>query len=111
MVCFECVAGPGQRSTARNYEKAVAIGLFRPHSPGAEIAARGQPRICRGVKRHFLSSACGRNRALADRRAELTRPGHNFNCAAGVVGLFIRVGGPTQSALARGYVGFTREPI
>ena len=37
--------------------------------------------------RHFLSSACGHNQALAltSRRAGLT--GHNFNCAAGVVGL------------------------
>lgn len=53
--------------------------------------------------RHFLSSACGHNRDVSCRRAELTRKGHNFNCAAGAVGLFLWVGGPTRTeVLARG---------
>jgi hypothetical protein len=37
---------------------------------------------------HFLSSACGDNEDVSYRRVELTREGHNFNCAAGVVGQF-----------------------
>jgi hypothetical protein len=37
---------------------------------------------------HFLSSACGHNKDVSCRRAELTREGHNFNCAAGAVGSF-----------------------
>ena len=37
---------------------------------------------------HFLSSACGHNKDVFYRRVELTRRGHNFNCAAGAVGSF-----------------------
>jgi hypothetical protein len=37
---------------------------------------------------HFLSSACGHNKDVFCRRVELTRRGHNFNCAAGAVGSF-----------------------
>jgi hypothetical protein len=36
---------------------------------------------------HFLSSACGHYQAFLIGRVELARSGHNFNCAAGVVGL------------------------
>jgi hypothetical protein len=37
---------------------------------------------------HFLSSACGHNKDVFYCRVELTRRGHNFNCAAGAVGSF-----------------------
>ena len=57
-------------------------GLARFNLPSADFSSAENPHG------HFLSSACGHNKDVFYRRVELTRRGHNFNCAAGAVGSF-----------------------
>jgi hypothetical protein len=50
--------------------------------PSADFSSAENPHV------HFLSSACGHNKDVFYCRVELTRRGHNFNCAAGAAGSF-----------------------
>jgi len=64
--------------------------------PSADFSSAGNPHG------HFLSSACGHNKDVFYRRVELTRRGHNFNCAAGAVGSFYFGRRPHPNGFFRG---------
>src|ERR1700692_2375095 len=69
-----------QPNTLRGQHREPGAGPFNLSS--ADFSSAGNP------QGHFLSSACGHNKDVFYRRVELTRRGHNFNCAAGAVGSF-----------------------
>ena len=69
---------------------------FQGHAGCPGISREGRRRdgdpYLSSPARHFLSSACGRDQALADLSRRAGPQGHNFNCAAGGRRLVSRLG-------------------
>jgi hypothetical protein len=79
--------------------------LKRGEPRSARQCRRATDRICLAPDRHFLSSACSHDQALADQPRKADPSGHNFNCAAGVVGLFrTRSTAPTRQSPSHGSI-------